>query len=108
MRISRADLALALQGITTRIVDMKITEVALAAVGKIENIDFVVLSGGSSLTNAVRNGVLSIFRHLPEQQFILPDPSKPEDIEMFSVQSPKGWRGSRRMGFHQLILASRR
>jgi len=98
IRLTRADLALALQPIMTRMA-VKIAQVVLDAVGKIENIDFVVLSGGSSLNRAVQDGVLSIFSHIPPDRFILPDAAKPQDVETCLCAVAKGLAWLRREGF---------
>jgi molecular chaperone DnaK (HSP70) len=80
LELTMSEMALALHGITTRTA-VKITEVVMKAVGKIENIDFVVLSGGSSLNPVVQQAITSIFRHIPKERFVLPDPGSPQDVE---------------------------
>ena len=60
-----------------------------------DNVNFVVLSVGSSLSSVAQYSVLSIFRHIPEKRFFLPDPSKPEDVETCLCAVAKGlaWLG---------------
>jgi hypothetical protein len=99
--LTAADLSLALQGITTRMA-VKITEVVMKSVGRIDNIDFVVLSGGSSLNPAVQDAVLAMFRHIPEDRFILPDSSKPEDVERCLCAVTEGLALLRRDGFEPI------
>lgn len=98
VELTGSDMALALQGITTRMA-VKIAEVVIKAVGKIENIDFVVLSGGTSLNRVVQDGVLSIFRHIPPEKFIVPDPRKPDDVETCLCAVAKGLAWLRHDGF---------
>jgi len=96
--LTRPDLALALQPIMTRMA-VKIAQVVLDAVGKIENINFVVLSGGSSLNRAVQDGVLSIFGHIPPDRFVLPDAAKPQEVETCLCAVAKGLAWLRKDGF---------
>jgi hypothetical protein len=77
---------------------VKIAQVVLEAVGKIENINFVVLSGGSSLNRAVQDGVLAIFSHIPQKRFILPDASKAQDVETCLCAVAKGLAWLRKDG----------
>jgi len=98
VRINRADLALALQGIMARMT-ATVTDIVINAVGKIDNITFVVLSGGSSLTSSVQNTIENIFRHLPRSQFVVPDASKPEDVQTCLCAVAKGLAWLRKDGF---------
>jgi hypothetical protein len=63
-----------------------------------DNVNFVVLSGGSSLSSVAQDSVLSIFRHIPEKRFFLPDPSKPEDVGTCLCAVAKGLAWLRRDG----------
>lgn len=87
--LTQQDLAFALQPIMTRMV-VKVTQVVLEAVGKIDNIHFVVLSGGSSLCSTVQNSVLAMFQHLGEDRFIVPDPRKADHVETCLCAVSKG------------------
>ena len=57
------------------------TQTVTKAIDGIENVDFVVLSGGTSLNRVVQIGLRAMFQHVPADRFVLPDPSKPEDVE---------------------------
>src|ERR1035437_7342129 len=74
------DMSSALQPIMMRMV-AKVSQTVTKAVGGIENIDFVVLSGGTSLNSVVQIAVRAMFQHIPIERFVLPDPAKPEDVE---------------------------
>ena len=97
VEINRADLSLALSPIMNRMI-AKVTEVVIKAVGKLDNVNFVVLSGGSSLSSVVQDSVLSIFRHIPKERFFLPDPGKPEEVETCLCAVAKGLAWLRRDG----------
>ena len=97
VEIDRADLTLALSPIMNRMI-AKVSEVVIKAVGKLDNVNFVVLSGGSSLSSVVQESVLSVFRHIPEERFFLPDPRKPEDVETCLCAVAKGLAWLRRDG----------
>jgi molecular chaperone DnaK (HSP70) len=96
--LTHADLALAFAGITNRMV-AKVTEVVMRGVGKMENIDFVVLSGGTSLNREIQDAVTSIFRHIPPERFVVPDAAKPADVETCLCAVAKGLALLRRDGF---------
>jgi Molecular chaperone len=96
--LTHADLALAFGGIMHRMV-AKVTEVVMRGVGKIENIDFVVLSGGTSLNREVQDAVTSIFRHIPQERFVVPDAKKPADVETCLCAVAKGLALLKRDGF---------
>jgi hypothetical protein len=51
----------------------KVTQTVERAVGGIENIDFVIMSGGTSLNREAQRAVMALFRHLPESKFVLPN-----------------------------------
>lgn len=89
IEIDRADLNLALSPIINRMI-AKVSEVVIKAVGRFDNINFVVLSGGSSLSSVVQESILSVFRHIPHERFLLPDPRKPEDVETCLCAVAKG------------------
>jgi len=72
------------------VIPRHVFEGGIKAVGKLDNVNFVVLSGGSSLSSVVQESVLSIFRHIPEERFFLPDPRKPEDVETCLCAVAKG------------------
>jgi molecular chaperone DnaK (HSP70) len=80
VQLNQQDLAFALQPIMARMV-AKVTQVVIDAVDKIDNIHFVVMSGGSSLCSTVQNNLLAVFQHLGNAKFVVPDPRKPEDVE---------------------------
>jgi molecular chaperone DnaK (HSP70) len=98
VEIDRADLTMALSPIMTRMV-AKVSEVVIKSVDRFDNINFVVLSGGSSLSSVVQETILSIFRHIPQDRFFLPDPRKPEDVETCLCAVAKGLAWLRRDGF---------
>ena len=80
LTLTPGDLAFALQPITTRMV-AKVTQTVVEAVSKIDNISYVVLSGGTSLNQVVQNSILAMFQHIPRDRFVVPDPSKAEDVQ---------------------------
>lgn len=80
LRFTTGDLSSALQAIMTRMV-AKVSQTVTKAIGGIENVDYVVLSGGSSLNRVVQVAVQAMFQHIPIDRFVLPDPTKPEDVE---------------------------
>lgn len=80
IRLTVDSMSFALQPIMTRMV-ARVTQTIVNAVGAIENIDFVVLSGGTSLNKAVQTSILAMFQHIPPEHFVLPDSTKPADVE---------------------------
>jgi hypothetical protein len=42
-----------------------VTQTVVTAVGAIENIEFVVLSGGTSLNKVVQTSIHAMFQHIP-------------------------------------------
>jgi molecular chaperone DnaK (HSP70) len=80
--LTPGDLSMALQPIMARMV-AKVTQTIgkTKNVGAIENVDFVVLSGGTALNKVVQNAIEAMFQHIPHDRFVLPDCTKPEDVE---------------------------
>jgi molecular chaperone DnaK (HSP70) len=105
LEINRADLTTALAPILNRMV-AKVAEVVIKAVGNLDKIDFVVLSGGSSLSSAVQDTVVSVFRHIPQERFFLPDPKKPQDVETCLCAVAKGLAWLRYDGFPPIDLSN--
>jgi len=83
----------------------RVTQTVLRAVGSIENIDFVIMSGGSSLSAVVQNSVLAMFGHLSKEQFILPDPNVRSDVESCMCAVAKGLALLRSDGFAPINVA---
>jgi molecular chaperone DnaK (HSP70) len=98
IEIDRADLTTALSPIMTRMI-AKVSEVVIKSVGRFDNINFVVLSGGSSLSSVVQDTILSVFGHIPQERFFLPDPRKVDDVETCLCAVAKGLAWLRRDGF---------
>jgi molecular chaperone DnaK (HSP70) len=105
IRLSPGDLSLALQRIMTRMV-AKVTQTVVKAVGAIENIDFVVLSGGTSLNKVVQTSIEAMFQHIPYERFVMPDPSKQEDVETCLCAVVKGLAWLHRDGYAPIQLAA--
>jgi molecular chaperone DnaK (HSP70) len=89
MQLTRQEVSFALQPIMTRMVS-KVTAIIVRAVGAIENIDFVVLSGGASLSEVVQTAVIAMFRHLPQDQFIVPDAQDAASVQTCMCAVAKG------------------
>jgi len=102
--LSPPDISHALQPIMTRMAS-RVTQTVLRAVGSIENIDFVIMSGGSSLSAVVQNSVLAMFGHLSKEQFILPDPNVRSDVESCMCAVAKGLALLRSDGFAPINVA---
>jgi molecular chaperone DnaK (HSP70) len=105
IRLTPGDLSLALQPIMTRMV-AKVTETIGKAkdVGAIENVDFVVLSGGTSLNKVVQNAVEALFQHIPHDRFVLPDPTNADDVETCLCAVVRGLAWLRRDGYAPIEL----
>jgi molecular chaperone DnaK (HSP70) len=103
LRLTAGDLSIALQPIMTRMV-AKVTQTVVTAVGAIENVDFVVLSGGTSLNKVVQIGIQAMFQHIPIERFVLPDPAKAEDVETCLCAVVKGLAWLRRDGYAPILL----
>jgi molecular chaperone DnaK (HSP70) len=103
IRLTTGDLSIALQPIMTRMV-AKVTETVVKAVGAIENVEFVVLSGGTSLNRAVQIAIEAMFQHIPRDRFVVPDPSKPEDVETCLCAVVRGLAWLRRDGYPPIPL----
>ncbi len=73
----------------------KVSEVVIGEVSGFDKIDFVVLSGDTSLSSTVQDTVVSVFRHIPQERFFLPDPQKPQNVETCLCAVAKGlaWLG---------------
>ena len=80
LRLTSPDLSYALQPIITRMV-AKVTQTVMEAVGSIQNIDFVVMSGGTSLNKIVQTSIVAMFKHLPPKKFVLPDARDPQKVK---------------------------
>lgn len=89
IRLSAPDVSYALQPIMTRMV-AKVTQTVIEAVGSIEKVDFVVMSGGTSLNKVVQNTITAMFNHLLEDKFILPDARDPEKVKTCLCAVAKG------------------
>jgi molecular chaperone DnaK (HSP70) len=89
MPLTRQEVSFALQPIMTRMVS-KVTQIVVRAVGAIENIDFVVMSGGASLSEVVQTAVIAMFRHLPAERFIVPDAHDAASVESCMCAVAKG------------------
>jgi molecular chaperone DnaK (HSP70) len=101
LRFTTGDLSSALQAIMTRMV-AKVSQTVTKAVGGIENIDYVVLSGGTSLNRGVQVAVRAMFQHIPVERFVLPDPTKPEDVERCLCAVVRGLAWLRHDGYTPL------
>jgi molecular chaperone DnaK (HSP70) len=80
IRITLPEISYALQPILARMV-AKVTQTVSDAVGSIQDINFVVMSGGTSLSKAVQTSILAMFRHLPDDSFVLPDATDPQKLK---------------------------
>ena len=78
--LTAPEVSFAIQPIMTRMAS-KVTQTVVTAVQSIENIDFVVMSGGTSLNKVVQTNVLAMFGHLSEKQFILPNTNDASSVE---------------------------
>ncbi|MBZ5725610.1 MAG: Hsp70 family protein [Acidobacteriia bacterium] len=103
LRLTTGDLSSALQAIITRMV-AKVSQTVTKAVEGIENIDFVVLSGGTSLNRVVQIAVQAMFQHIPIERFVLPDPTKPEDVERCLCAVVRGLAWLRHDGYTPIEL----
>jgi actin-like ATPase involved in cell morphogenesis len=103
IRLTAGDLYFALQPIITRMV-AKVTQTVVKAIGAIENIDFVVLSGGTSLNRVVQTSIQAMFQHIPHERFVLPDPSNREDVETCLCAVVRGLAWLHRDGFAPIQL----
>jgi molecular chaperone DnaK (HSP70) len=99
------DMCFALQPIMTRMAT-KVTQVVMKAVGKLENINFVVMSGGASLNGEVQRTVFAMFQHLEKEQFIIPDARDKGSVETCMCAVARGLALLRRDGFAPLIVDS--
>jgi molecular chaperone DnaK len=103
LRFTSGDLSSALQPIMTRMV-AKVSQTVTKAVGGIENIDYVVLSGGTSLNRGVQVAVQAMFQHIPIDRFVLPDPTKAEDVERCLCAVARGLAWLRHDGYTAIDL----
>jgi molecular chaperone DnaK (HSP70) len=103
IRLTADDVSIALQPILTRMV-AKVTETVVKHVGGIDAIDFVVLSGGTSLNRSVQDSVRALFQHIPSDRFVLPDADKPESVEICFCAVARGLALLHRDGFAPLAL----
>ena len=101
--LTLSDLSFALQPILTRMV-AKVTQTIVKAVDSIENIEFVVLSGGTSLSKAVQTSIRAMFQHIPEDRFVLPDPTKAADVETCLCAVVKGLALLHKDGYRPILL----
>jgi molecular chaperone DnaK (HSP70) len=81
VKLTKDQVALALQPIILRM-GIKVSEIVTTAIGGVKAVDFVVMSGGTSLVGPVQDGVRAMFQHIPLDRFVLPDPTKPKDVEV--------------------------
>jgi molecular chaperone DnaK (HSP70) len=103
LRFTVGDMSSALQPIMTRMV-AKVSQTVTKAVDGIENIDFVVLSGGTSLNRGVQIAVRAMFQHIPPERFVLPDPTKSEDVERCLCAVVRGLAWLRHDGYSPIAL----
>src|SRR5712691_6278672 len=87
--LTAPDISYALQPIMTRMT-AAVTQTVVRAVGSIENIDFVVMSGGTSLSEVVQTSVLAMFRHISQEKFVLPNAKDRSSIESCMCAVAKG------------------
>jgi molecular chaperone DnaK (HSP70) len=95
--------SLAIQPILTRMI-AKVTQTVVKHVGGIESINYVVLSGGTSLNKAVQDNVRALFQHIPVERFVLPDATKPEEVETCFCAVARGLALLHRDGFAPMEL----
>jgi molecular chaperone DnaK (HSP70) len=103
IKLTTGDLSAALQPIMTRMV-AKVSQTVTKAVGGIEDIDYVVLSGGTSLNRAVQVAVRAMFQHVSLERFVLPDPEKAEDVERCLCAVVRGLSWLRHDGYTPIDL----
>jgi hypothetical protein len=103
LRITADDVALALQNILTRMT-AKVTQTVVRHVRSIEAIDFVVLSGGTSLNPSVQNSVRALFQLVQPERFVLPNPRDPVSVETCFCAVARGLALLHRDGFAPLVL----
>jgi molecular chaperone DnaK (HSP70) len=89
VRITQSDLSHALQNIMSRMI-ATVSSTIVTLLGRIEEVQFVVLSGGTSLSPVVQNAVLAIFQHIPQDRFIVPSARNPGDVETCLCAVSKG------------------
>lgn len=103
VRLTRELLSFALQPITTRMA-VKVTETLEKAVGGIGHINFVVMSGGTSLNPVVQRAVMAMFKHLSRQEFVLPDAADPASVETSLCAVARGLAWLRKDGAEEMTL----
>lgn len=103
IRLTREDLSFALLPIMTRM-SSKVTQTVVSSVSAVENIDFVVLSGGTSLSPVVQRVVMAMFRHVPCERFVLPDANNPANVETCLCAVAKGLAWLRKDAFLPMAL----
>lgn len=103
VEVTPSDLALALSPILARMIS-KVTQTVIESVGSMAAINFVALSGGTSLNPTVQNTFRALFQHVPENRFILPDASKPADVERCLCAVANGLALLQRDGFPSLQI----
>jgi len=96
--LTAPEVSFAIQPIMTRMAS-KVTQTVVTAVQSIENIDFVVMSGGTSLNRVVQTNVLAMFGHLSEKQFILPNANDDSSVESCMCAVARGLALLRAEGF---------
>jgi molecular chaperone DnaK (HSP70) len=106
IRLTRDQVSLALQPIINRM-GIAVSEVVMGAIGGVKNLDFVVLSGGTSLVGPVQDGVRAMFQHIPVERFVLPDPTKPEDVEVCFCAVARGLALLHRDGFEPIQVPAK-
>ncbi len=103
LKLTKDHLSMALQPIICRMVT-KVSEVVTRAIDGVKAVDFVVLSGGTSLVGAVQEGVRAMFQHIPLGRFVLPDPTKTEDVETCFCAVARGLALLHQDGFVPITL----
>lgn len=103
IRLTADGVSLAIQLIMNRMIG-KVSETVVRHVGRIDAIDFVVLSGGTSLSESVQNSVRALFQHIPTPRFVVPDATNPADVERCFCAVARGLALLHRDGFAPLQL----
>src|SRR5215475_7125027 len=76
IRLTDDLISIALQAILARMTGV-VAQAVTRQLGGLDEVDFVVMSGGTSLSKAVQNSIRALFNHVPEARFVLPDARKP-------------------------------
>jgi molecular chaperone DnaK (HSP70) len=103
IRLTEDAVSIALVPILTRMTGA-VSQTVTQHLGKLEAIDFVVMSGGTSLCRPVQNSVRALFNHIPEDRFVLPDPTSQEAVEVCLCAVARGLALLHRDGFAPIEL----